>query len=498
MMKSFTCLKLAMWCLLVTSLVATSCKKDKKNKVDPAQREALTKDSIYLYAQQTYLWNTALPTYEAFNPRKYTSNDAELLAITRLTLNPATGKNYEYDEDYPDEPKYSFIDDGTLASAIGGTAGDYGFSVFFNSTSDLRVKYVYPNSPAAALGLKRGYQIIKLNGSTDLTTTTNASINFIVNAIFGSAASVTMTVKKPDNSTQDVVVTRGSYTINPILFTNVYTEGGKKIGYIVFNSFTLNVNQQLIAVFADFASKGVTELIIDLRYNGGGAVDTSELLANLIVPASANNTAMYSLHFNQLMQSGNATILKNQKYYDNGVLTSAFDESYAASDLTRRFAKIGSLNVNRCYFIVTGGTASASELLINNLKPLMDVQLIGNKTYGKPVGFFAITIDKLDLYIPQFESKNSLGQGGYYDGIAVNKEDNDDLTKEFGDTSEKLLAYALTYARKGTFAATNSGENSVSSSKSTGVFTVAEAARITKKLDRNEFKGMVIRNLKVK
>jgi len=106
------------------------------------------------------------------------------------------------------------------------------------------------------------------------------------------------------------------------------------------------------------------------------------------------------------MQSGKATILKNQKFLYNGEVVSYFDVPFAASQNTEKFAKKGSLNLSRIYFLVTYNSASASELVINSLAPVMDVKLIGHPTYGKPVGFFAIHIDKYDLYIPQFQTKN--------------------------------------------------------------------------------------------
>lgn len=487
--NTFLCL------LLVVVGFTSSCKKSNSDGSDgvaagtPGTRAELTKDSIYLYAQQTYYWNVGMPSYSAFNPRQYSSNNAVLAAIKAL---PSTGG----------KDKYSFIDDGTVASELGGVAGDFGFSVFYNDTNDLRIKYVYASSPAATQGLKRGYRITKINGSTTINTS-DASIDYVVNAVFGTSASISLTVTKPDGTSQDLTVTKGTYNINPVLFSKTYNVGTKKVGYIVFNSFTTNSTALLDAAFAQFATDGINELVVDLRYNGGGSVATSEAFTNLIAPTAQNGKVMYTTYWTQTMQDNQATILQNQKFYakgNDGVtrLYSYFDYSYKptmAAGNQEYFAKRGSVNgLNRVYFLVLGGTASASELLINNLKPVVDVKLIGKKTYGKPVGFFSLRIDKNDLYIPQFETKNQLNAGGYFDGMTVDKDVADDVTKEFGDPSEKLLAQALNYSATGAFTSYLK-DNTLSST--TGL-SRALAEDLTGKMDL-EFKGMIeTRKMKLK
>ena len=471
----------ALGILLAVFGFTTACKKNPSKPMDPpktpATRSELTKDSIYLYTQQTYFWNAGLPTYEVFNPRQFADNEAEVAAIRAL---PASGG----------KDKYSFIDDGTVAEEIGGTAGDFGFSVFYASTNDLRIKYVYASSPAASQQLKRGYQITKINDFTDINTS-DASIKKVVDAIFGSAATVTLTVKKPDGTSQNVIVNKATYGINPILYTHTYTVGAKKVGYVVFNSFTSNSMPQLDAAFATFAADGVTELVVDLRYNGGGSVATSEGFTNLIAPAAQNGKVMFTYFFNQTMQDGRATILENQKFRgsDNQIHSYAeFDYRPTATAGNQEvFAKRGTLeNISRVYFLVTGGTASASELLINNLKPVVDVKLIGRQTYGKPVGFFSLQIDKSDLYIPQFQTKNQLNQGEYFDGFTPDKIINDDVTKEFGDPTEGMLSQALFYSANGNFTS-YARDNSISS---TTPFSTSKMEDLTGKLDHS-FKGMV-------
>lgn len=485
----------------------TACKKDKKVTPDPtpvtppvttpATRAELTKDSIFLYAQQTYFWNEPFPTYDAFKPRTYSSNQAVLDAIIKL---PGTGKPTD---------KYSFLDDGSVSSELGGVSGDYGFSVFYNGTSpssDLRIKYVSPNSPAAGKGLKRGYRITKINGRTDLSTAADANIAFVSDAIFGSAASVSLTVLKPNGTSEDVVVARGSYATTPIFHTSILTAGTKKVGYIVFNSFTTNSRDALTTKIAEFAAAGATELVVDLRYNGGGSVATADVFTNLVAPVSVNGTTMYTTFWTKTMQDGKANILSNQPLTDangklqpfkggvNGVYATYADIDYKPAANREVFAKVGTANFTKVYFLVLSGTASASELLINNLKPHMDVKLIGRTTYGKPVGFFAISIDKLDLYIPQFETKNSANIGGYYNGMTPDFTIADDVTKDFGDKTEALLAAALNYSEKGTFSL-GKPNTTISSVKA---MSVTEEKELTDEFDKGKFKGMNYDKLKLK
>jgi hypothetical protein len=512
--------------LTFSLLIVASCKKDPKTIPTPvpivtppvtmSTRAELTKDSIFLYAKDTYYWNDGIPTYDVFKPRQYSTNNNLLDAIRAL---PGINKPLF---PTPDDPtlreKYSFLDDGSVSSQLGGVSGDYGFSVFYNGarpSNDLRVKYVSPNSPAAIKGIKRGYRITKINGRTDLTTGVDANVSFVSNAVFGNNQSITLTVEKPGGTIEELTITRGSYSNSPIFHTQIFTVGSKKVGYIVYNSFTTNSRDALTAKMAEFTAAGVTELVVDLRYNGGGSVATADVFTNLIAPASANGSIMYTTFWTKKMQDDAAKILENQPLLDdkgklrltgspdlngyipkNGKWATYFDLNYkpTSDQNMERFKKVGSANISKVIFLVLSGTASASELLINNLKPHMEVKLIGRKTYGKPVGFFALKIDKIDLYIPQFETKNSQNVGGYYDGMAVNFEIGDDVSKDFGDPTEGLLAAALSYSAKGTFTVSKPN-NTISSIRS---MSVNEAESLTSEFDQNKFKGMVDDKLKLK
>ncbi len=510
MKNTFICLAIS----LFTTAFFTACKKDKPatttstaNNI-PTTGTALdhVKDSVYLFTQEDNLWYDALPTYTAFNPRSFTgSTDAAALqsevdALSQYKINTATGKPYEYDASYPGEAKYSFIDQGQVATSLGGTNGDYGFSVLYNTTTDLRVKYVYPGSPADKAGLVRGYQITAISGVPSLTYTAASGTNYtaLVNAIFNST-SISMTVQKPDNTTFAVTLNTANYTVVPVIKSKVIDlGGGKKMGYIVFNSFTdlqSNAKSYLDAAFTSFTTAGITDLVVDLRYNGGGSVETSEYLASLIVPPAKTNTLMYSAYYNDKLQNDKYPLLAKKYQISPGDFKIANNQAL--------FSKHGSLNISRVFFIVTGSTASASELTINNLIPEMNVQLIGTTTYGKPVGFFAIPIGTYQYYTPEFETKNSASQGGYYSGMTPGSatypgvQASDDVTHDFGDTNELLLARAINYTTKGTYAI-SPALTTLSTGKSGSSLSEDQLDRISHDLAKHDVRIMISNKFKSK
>ncbi|HKG08249.1 MAG TPA: S41 family peptidase, partial [Pedobacter sp.] len=264
----------------------------------------------------------------------------------------------------------------------------------------------------------------------------------------------------------------------------------------------------LDAAFQNFASQGVTDLIVDLRYNGGGYVSTAEHLINLIAPSTANGV-MYKELFNATMRDGKATIMKNQPILDenekvrftDGRMVNYFDDvDYSVAANTSSFNKAGNLNnVTNIVFIVSGSTASASELVINSLKPKMNVKLVGEQTYGKPVGFFPIRLEnKYDVLYAMFETKNALDQGGYFAGMIPDfREENqastffDDPRYNFGDQNEPYTAIAIK---------TLNPSNAAVSLKSGGAVMVVNGKQVIfnsssdmkpVKEDNGEFVGMI-------
>jgi C-terminal processing protease CtpA/Prc len=506
------------WALFLCLLIQ-SCKKDPKPEVEEntspttGTRTELSLDSVFLYAKQTYLWNDQLPTYSKFNPRKFTSEgvaeidmlDQELFNITQIPVNPLTGKPYEYTSG--SYPKYSYLMEdtksgGSLSSvSLEGEGDDFGFALTATDINDIRIRYVNPGSPAAKAGLARGYRVTKINGRT---ITANTGGAFFDDAFDGS--SMSLTVEKPDG-TANVNLTQSFYISNPIFKKTILTVGSKSVGYLAYARFSNSANSEsaLKTAFNEFAKAGVADLVIDLRYNGGGYVNTAEYMSNLIAPSSLNGKVMYIEHYNNLMSSGKATILSKQILRNendepvrvNGRVATYADLDFSEEGNTYKFDDTKADNalqtVKNVYFIVTKSTASASELVINNLRPHLNVKIVGSSTYGKPVGFFPIQIDKYDVYMSNFSSRNAANQGDYYEGLTPDIAATDDVTRDFGDPQEVSLSMALASIINGNVASANTtmvlkGKRVMSSSS----VTVKNIGKDT------GFKGMIENRLKLK
>lgn len=410
--------------------VASSCKKTKDTPTPPPPPTDSTtlaskaRDSAVIDSRDFYLWYNQIPS--TFNAQSYTTPNDVMVAIRAYSNEPGYTSPVD---------KWSFgvlkTDWNQLSGGIGSannvaSSGDFGLSVFFRVDGDLRVKLVERLSPAGIAGIQRGWRITKINGSTNITI---ANADFIVNAVFYSATS-TFTFVKPDGTSVDITLNAATYQQQTVYLDSVYTIGAKTIGYMVMNSFlgdTAQINTDLQKVMSNFATKNVGDIVIDLRYNGGGYVSLQQKLADYLAPTAANGGLMMKETFNDKHQNYNTTLY---------------------------FSKTGPLNPNHVFFIVSQSTASASELLINNLKPYMTVKLIGpGNTDGKPVGFFPISAGDWYVFPVSFRSTNSANSGSYFNGFTPDAIVADGLDKNWGDTSESCLAKAIKYITTGSFIA---------------------------------------------
>lgn len=438
-------MRILSWLLIAGTVLAVSCKKnsgddnggDNNNNPPAATQEQLLMDSVYLFTKEVYLWNTVLPTYDQFNPRQYTASTK--LESAQKVMN-AVRKLQPLD-------RFSFVttteESGGLQT---GDETDWGFFLHGAYISETQVAwfvtYVYDQSSAGVAGVKRGWIIYKINGT--ILDDSDASINLLNEVFFGTTTSANFEFITADGSTKKATLSKTSFTANAVLHKSVIDAGGKKVGYLVFNQFFgAPARQELKQAFSYFEGQGITELVVDLRYNPGGSVQTQDTLADLIAPTAANGKTMYRYVFNQNLQNGNFPLLSTKPGFKN--------VSFSQNDNKQVFNKAGNLNLSRVFVIGTNGTASASELLINNLRPYMDVKLIGDTTYGKPVGFFPIDIFDFAIYPISFKTVNSAGNADYYTGFAPDKVMYDGFDKDWGDESEACLAEALKYITTGNF-----------------------------------------------
>lgn len=267
----------------------------------------------------------------------------------------------------------------------------------------------------------------------------NAKYSYLVNGV---------------NAGGSVAQTLATSEANSALLTAVFSVGGSNVGYLMLSSFPklAEIKSQLDEAFDQLAAAKPADLIIDLRNNGGGYVQTAEYIANLVASSALTGKLMYTEKFNNLMQQGKALILRHQPYLDenskpvtyNGRAATMADVDFTEAGNTYKFSKKGSLEtVKNLYFIVTNGTASSSELLISCLKPYYNVKLVGSRTYGKPIGFFGVVIDDYTVYMSSFLIKNAAGASDYFDGMPVDLEAVPDGQYELGNPNESCLRKAL-------------------------------------------------------
>lgn len=448
--------------LLIAILFIVSCNKD--DNLSPKRYTTLPKtgsntekllDSLYVYCNEAWLWQKHLPSYKASNIRSYTNIDRALYNLLGNVTNPENGVAFEK-KISPTHLKYSYVipkdvSSGKIASSFFQEYQQgFGFTVG-EVNNEVRVVAVIRNSPAYKAGIKRGDKIIrvdsfKIKNSTDIT---NRLKNHTVKLAFKSSNTATVFTKK---------LTKASFFNNPIYTHKIITQPNAKFGYLAYGSFTNNTTtkSELETIFSNFSKKGVSKLIVDLRYNQGGYVSSARYLANLIAPTSLNGKKMYSEHYNQLMQQKEATILKNQPYFDangnpvyrNNKRATYFDVDYSVASNTYTFEKKGNLEVDHIYIITSNKTASASEMLINILKPYTKVTLIGTKTHGKPVGFLGINLNNYKVYLSSFLIKNAKGNSEYFEGFKPNIYAEDDITKNFGSINENCIQKIINKAEE--------------------------------------------------
>ncbi|PUZ19958.1 C-terminal processing protease CtpA/Prc, contains a PDZ domain [Chitinophaga costaii] len=388
-----------------------------------------------------YYWYKSVPTLDPHSSI-YPNADTLLNVMRQYAINATTGNPYD---------KYSFLDrDSSISTeledgkveATKAVEGDFGIQVVFaadnNNDVHTLVEYADKNSPAGKAGLTRGTELISVNGITDFSSVTNRES--VWNAFYSGNATVSLITQQFGSSVQSsITLSAAAYNINPILFDTIYNTTQGNVGYFVFYTFTNTYNsagsptltkQLLDAEIGKLKSANINNLIVDLRNNGGGAVATAEYLDSALAPSSAAGKTMYWTTYNDKL---NAAI---------GVSGNGDETKFPSST--------GGLSLDHIFFIVNDGTASAAELTMNNLKPYMDVKLVGDTTYGKPVGFIGASLRAhrngkeiylADLYAINFETKNSLLQGGYFTGIVPDQLAQDYVDVPFGnaDYDENLL-----------------------------------------------------------
>ncbi|WP_271078589.1 S41 family peptidase [Aurantiacibacter sp. MUD61] len=320
----------------------------------------------------------------------------------------------------------------------GATAG-FGFRIGYDD-DNRRVFVVETFEGTAALGanIDRGSEILAIGTPAANLVTVNSLLATggraaVSDALGPGDPGTTRVLRVIDQAgvQRDVSLTKTNFTFDPIsdrYGSLILNDGGKQVGYFNLRTFSVD-NDEAIAdlrsVYSGFRAQGVRELIIDLRYNGGGRINYAAIMADLM-GRNRGGQVFSTIEFNDARASENNSTLR-------------FDPDG------------NSIAPLKIAFITTRGTASASELIINGMDPYVEVALIGSDTFGKPVGQSAFDLSECDARFRPvtLQIANSNGRGDYYNGLADVISDtcraNDDISRQFGDPNEAMIATALDY-----------------------------------------------------
>jgi len=366
----------------------------------PAQN-AFVRDTM----NDIYFWYREMPEVD---PAAYPSPDALLEALRYRPLDTSfsyVGMRATEEAYYSDS---QFI--------------GFGFSMKLAGPDDLRVSQVFPDSPAAAAGLARGHQLLQVNGIdvAELLSTRRLDTVFGLGEV-GVIGRVRY--RDLDGAEHDAEMAKALVTIPTVSLTRVYDVRGKKVGYLVFKNFVQPSVAALDTAFATLAAERVSDLVLDLRYNGGGLVSVAQHLAGLVGGGATSGQTF-------------AQFVHNDKN--------------AHRNQTLRFPNPrNALGLRRLLVITTRNSASASELVINALRAFIPVIVVGETTYGKPVGQYGYNFCDRVLYPVAFTLRNARGEGDFFDGLGPDCAAADDLQRAFGDPAEASLAEALQFSGTG-------------------------------------------------
>lgn len=339
------------------------------------------------------------------------------------------------------ESDYTHLE-GVLQGSTDNNGVDFGLSYMPGSTTNVFgwVRYIIAGSDASTKNIKRGDIFTGVNG-TQLTVSNYESL------LFGTNASYTLNMADLNNGTitpngKTVALTKTVLDENPILINKVIISGTHKIGYMMYNGFYANFDTQLNDAFGVLKTEGITDFVLDLRYNSGGSVQTATRLASMITGQHTGKVFA--------KQQWNSKIESYFNANDPGALLNLFTDKIGSTP-------INSLNLTKIYILTTKSTASASELIINGLKPYMEVVQIGDVTVGKNVG--SVTLyDSPDFgkenrnpnhkYAMQpivLKITNASGFGDYFNGLTPTYQQKETLSSLgiLGDSSEPYLNLAI-------------------------------------------------------
>ncbi|WP_426266100.1 S41 family peptidase [Sphingomonas sp. LHG3443-2] len=359
------------------------------------------------------------------NPAGYTDIQEYINALTAPAR--AAGK---------DKLNFSYVTSIAEENALTNSGSSAGLGIrLYTESTRLFVSEAFEGAPGLAAGLDRGVEILAVGTSANnLQNVSDLITNGGLSAALGPnepGVARTFRIRSVAGVESVITATKTDYALDPVsdrYGSKILNDGGKKVGYVNLRTFIVaDADQQLRTVFADFKAQGITEVIVDLRYNGGGLVSLAETLTNLLGANRTSSDVQSKTVFNARLSSNNRTTFFAPQ-----------PQSIAPSKIA---------------FIGGPATASASELVMNALIPYYgaNVALIGANTYGKPVGQIARDRPECDdrLRVIAFQTVNRDNNGDYFNGLANSFQRTcratDDLTKQLGDPTEASIKTALDF-----------------------------------------------------
>ncbi len=423
--------------LPVASAVGQRCVSPRANPKYGDRPGTLDQEKSFVrsFVDETYLWYSEVPSV---NIASYTSPQS-LFDVLKTNSRTSSGRLKDEFHFYDDTAAYE-------ASFIAGIDAGYGANWALLSASPPRVivlAYTEPNSPATNVGLARGAQVLTVDG-VDVANGNN--VNVLNEGLFPSTTGATHTFVVRDQgavNTRVVTMTSASVTTSPVQNTKVIDTGNGRVGYMQFNSFNFPSEGALVNAFRQLTTGGVNDLVLDMRYNGGGLLYISSQLAYMITGAAQTSGKIFEKEtYSDKRVADNTDPDYVSPFYG---ISSGFDNTNTVAN-----AALPSLGLSRVYVLTSGGTASASEAAINALEGIgVRVIRVGSTTRGKPYGFVPVDNCGTTYFSVEFKGANQLGFGDYADGFAPTCAVADDYTRQLGDPAEARLAAALSYRATG-------------------------------------------------
>jgi hypothetical protein len=384
------------------------------------------KSWLATYMDDQYLWYATKPNPD---PAPYT----DVASYFEALKTPGVAGDPNLPQDVwsyttPSAVYSQFYDEGRT---LGYGLAVAGLEVQGQPERPLRVRHVEAKSPAAEAGLKRGDTLVSINGVPASNVIAGDDYSVLTPALAGDV--LRLVVRDAQGTERDVDLAARVFELTPLADARiVQSPAGTPIGYVALKDFISQATAPLENAFASFKADGVRELVLDLRYNGGGLVSMAGTLASYAVGARAADQTFALLRHNDKQQARNSP-------FRFGALASA-------------------LGASRVFVLSGARTCSASELVINGLEPFVQVVQIGDVTCGKPVGFVPVDRCGTTFSAVSFESVNAVGEGRYWDGLAPHCAVADDLDHPLGDRDEALLAAAHGYVDGGACPAASARE----------------------------------------